>query len=429
MHVIYAGAPLSLPDEWFHEVVSGAAASMREEQMRTRQGFLNLPAWGDIPDPDTSSANPKADGATWAGPPARSSEQPQQLQQSLGDGVTDHLQVWRLLPALRNLPEAMLNQLSRSEIFQLNTAMMKESKVAQKLQTNARLTLNAQQLVANPVWVPAGADDRKSIHHKARFLGGTSCSAQSLWLQAREQLGLNGVLPIGNYDLDSVGCGGCVTPRGWQVLHDPSSSELRLKLFHMPNVSSNSLSGRKISLEDSGESISVGESLKEIADMEALRSALNTLREAMQSALPWNRSVSAICGFMNNTSFCTADLANNKQRAAILGEYIDYCLSRNALNWENKQPFLSTDELAHTWAAWRAKRSSFFVAAGQGQSKKKEEKKQRDDICRKYNTPQGCPKAAADCKTFYGQKLRHVCNQFMPGGKKCGLDHPRPEHK
>jgi hypothetical protein len=391
--------------------------------MRTKQGFAQLHV-ADIQDPDSgvhAAAASAAQSATWAGPSAGAAEQ-------AGAGMVDPLQVWRLLPALKNLPEAMLNQLSRSEIFQLNTAMMKESKVAQKLQTNARLTLNAQQLVANPVWVPAGADDRKSIHHKARFLGGTSCSAQSLWLQAREHLGMNGVVPIGNYDLDSVGCGGSVTPRGWQVIHDPSSSELKLKLFHMPNVSSNALAGRKISLEDSGESISVGESLKEIADMEALRSALNTLREAMSSALPWNRSISAICGFMNNTNFCAAELATNKQRAAILGEFIDYCLSRNSLNWENKQPFLSTDDLAHTWAAWRAKRSSYFVSAGQ-HGKKPEAKKQRDDICRRYNTPQGCPKAEADCKTFYGQKLRHVCNQFMPGGKKCNQAHPRPEHK
>jgi hypothetical protein len=44
------------------------------------------------------------------------------------------------------MPLNILQQLSRSEIFQLNTAMLKESKVAGKLQTNTKLTLNAQQL-------------------------------------------------------------------------------------------------------------------------------------------------------------------------------------------------------------------------------------------------------------------------------------------
>jgi hypothetical protein len=400
---------------------------MREEQLRTKQGFFQAMASLNTPDPgrggahfDTHAGQP----ATWTGPSASAvDKEPTAIPSSL----VDPLQVWRLLPALKNLPESMLNQMSRSEIFQLNSAMMKESKVAQKLQTNARLTLNAQQLVANPVWVQAGPDDRKNVLHKARFLGGTSCSAQALWLQAREELGMNGVLPIGNYDLDSVGCGGCVTPRGWQVIHDPSSAELKLKLFHMPNVSSSNLSARKISLEDSGESINVGDSLRDIADMEAFRSALNTLREAMATALPWNRSVSAICGFMSNTNFCSADLLHSNKRAAILTEFTDYVLGRNALNWENRQPFLSADDLSHTWAAWRAKRAAFFVSSDQ--KKKADNKKARDDICRRYNTPQGCPKQEADCKTFYGQKLRHVCNQFMPGGKKCGLNHPRPEHK
>jgi hypothetical protein len=233
----------------------------------------------------------------------------------------------------------------------------------------------------------------------------------------------------GNYDLDSVGCGGCVTPRGWQAIHNPASTEMKLKLFHMPNVGTGSLSGRKISLEDS-DSISIGETLREIADMDAFRAALNTAREAMAVALPWNRSVSAIAGFMLNSNFCSVDLLHNNKRAAVLTEFVDYIFQRNALAWENKQPFLSTDDLAHTWAAWKAKRSAIFVTSEKSGQKKEDKKpKARDDICRKYNSQAGCQHAAADCKTFFGLKLRHVCNFNMPGGKKCEKDHPRPEHK
>jgi hypothetical protein len=64
--------------------------------------------------------------------------------------------------------------MTRSEIFLLNTALIKESKVTGKLQTSVKLTLNAQQLAANPVAVPAGYDDRKEVLHQARFLGGAS---------------------------------------------------------------------------------------------------------------------------------------------------------------------------------------------------------------------------------------------------------------
>jgi hypothetical protein len=343
----------------------------------------------------------------------------------LSQAASDPLEIWRMLPALSSIPESTLKQLSRSEVFQLNAAIVQENKTAAKIQANAKLLLNAQQLEKNPVRVEAGWDDRKRVLHKARFLGGASCSSQQLWLQAREVLGPHGVLPLGNYDLDAVGCGGCVTPRGWSALHDPSSGDLKLKLFYLPNVGSSAMSSRKITLEDNEHAINVGESFKEISDMEAFKSALNTLREAMASALPWNRSIGAICGFMSNTNYCAADLAQNNKKAVILTEFVDYALSRNALSWENSQPFLSADDLSHAWATWKTKRVASFTT--QPGKEKKKEQKTKDDICRKYNAG-GCPYAEADCKTFYGNKLRHVCSFLLPTGKKCEKNHPKPEH-
>jgi hypothetical protein len=405
-----------LPDDLLQTTMASALSGLAEEYQRTRHGFEATPG-----------ILCSAGGAAVAEPDRWLNSQHRPADQL---AVADPLQIWRMLPALKHLPEEMLNQLSRAEIFMLNSAFLKESKVAGKLQANARLTQNAQHIVNSPIAVPAGTDDRKDRLHCARFLGGASCSAQALWLQAREFLGPKGVTAIGNYDLDSIGCGGCVTPRGWLALHDPSSSDLKLKLFHMPNVSSSTLPGKKLSIED-GESVSVGDSLREIADMDALRAALNTLREAMASALPWNRSISAIVGFMSNSNYCAADLKNNPKRAAILTEFIDYAIGRNSLNWENKQGFLSTDDLAHAWTAWKAKRAVFFGSSdnNKGQKGKGKEASKKDDICRKYNTKEGCPHAAQDCRTLYGIKLRHVCNQFIGGGEKCEKDHPRPEHK
>jgi hypothetical protein len=195
-------------------------------------------------------------------------------------------------------------------------------------------------------------------------------------------------------------------------------------------VGGGSSGGKRISLEDSeGAAISVGDSMKEISDMDAFRQALNTLREAMICALPWNRSVSALCGFLLNTNFCSADLLQNSKRAVILSEFVDHVLARNALNWENKQPFLSADDLAHTWATWKARRVTTSAGAGAGAGKKQKETKARDDICRKYNGPNGCPNSAADCKTYYGNKLRHVCSYILPTGAKCQKDHAKPDHK
>ena len=38
------------------------------------------------------------------------------------------------------------------------------------------------------------------------------------------------------YDLDVVGCGGCVSPKAWLELHNPASQEPKLRMFHLPNV-------------------------------------------------------------------------------------------------------------------------------------------------------------------------------------------------
>ena len=102
--------------------------------------------------------------------------------------------------------------------------------------------------------------------------------------------------------------------------------------------------------------------MKEISDLEGFKGALNVLREAMASALPWNRSVSALCGYMCNTNYLQVDLSNNPKRAAILSEFTDYILGRNALNWDNGHPFITTDEMAHVWSNWKGKRTSLFTS-------------------------------------------------------------------
>ena len=68
-------------------------------------------------------------------------------------------------------------------------------------------------------------------------------------------------------------------------IHNPASQEMKLKFFHLPNVANSGLSSKKT------EEVEGGDSLREIADLESYKVALNTAREAMASALPWNRSV------------------------------------------------------------------------------------------------------------------------------------------
>ena len=380
--------------------ISAASGLLQQERQRNASSFTaNRPSVQYVQDPDDEDNHE--------------------------EGHAEDFQIWKLLPHLQNLPESMLKKLPLSAIFQLNTALAKEDKTKSKLSINSKLAHNAKKIAANPAQVKAGPDNRKDVLHPARFLGGASCSATDLWLEGRRVLGDKGVAPIGNYDLDSVGCGGCVTPRGWQEIHNPSSQELKLKLFYLPNVANSGLSARKVNLDTGDEALSIGESLKEIVDMEGYRAALNAAREAMAAALPWNRSISALVGFMMNTNFLQTDLGGNAKRAQILTEFTDHVFGRNALNYENGHPFLTSDDLAHVWSNWRSKRSALFI----NKYNEKPGVKKKNDICKRFNTGT-CPKQQdKECKTTWGTTLRHVCNKFMGNHRMCEKDHSRADHK
>jgi len=141
------------------------------------------------------------------------------------------LELWKLLPAVQHLPEDLLKRIPDFALFQLNTALSKQSKATGKLQISERLSANARDLQVNPTRILPGTGNRKELLDPSRFIGGASCSNQTLWLKARAVLGAKGVVALGNYDLDSLGYGGSVTPKGWLEIHNPSSCELKLKLF------------------------------------------------------------------------------------------------------------------------------------------------------------------------------------------------------
>lgn len=396
---MHPGTPASLDDSELASISAAASKLLNSEMLRHPASYGHQ---GNLADPGGASEDEE------------------------DDSQGEDLKVWRLLPHLKDLPEAMLKKLPLSAIFQLNAAMAKESKHAAKMSVNSRLAANAQRIAANPKKMAQGEDNRREILHKARFLGGTSCSSTELWLAAKREIGVEGITAIGNYDLDSVGCGGSVTPKGWLAIHNPASQELKLKLFYLPNVAGNGLSAKKVNLDGEDEALSIGDSLKEIADLEGYKAALNTAREAMHSALPWNRSICAIVGFMQNSNYLQNDLAGNSRRASILTEFTDYVFGRNALNWENGHPFLTADDLAHVWSNWKGKRAALFVKTEEKREKPSSYKK--NDICRKYNVGKCDKQAEKECKTPYGRTLRHVCNKYAGAGKMCEKSHPRTDH-
>ncbi len=61
---------------------------------------------------------------------------------------------------------------------------------------------------------------------------------------------------------------------------------LNLKFFHMGNVGGGAAASKRLCLEDDSAAFTVGDSLKEIMDLEEFKRALSTAREAMSYALP-----------------------------------------------------------------------------------------------------------------------------------------------
>ena len=96
---------------------------------------------------------------------------------------------------------------------------------------------NLDKLRNNPVTVLEGQDNRITILHDARFLGGAVTSGTGMWLAARKVIGLEGLTPLANYDLACIGLAGSVTTKGCIEAHNPGSQNLCLKQFSPENLS------------------------------------------------------------------------------------------------------------------------------------------------------------------------------------------------
>jgi len=334
-----------------------------------------------------------------------------------------------------------------------------------------------ESLRDRPVQVPPGLDNRSDQLHPARFLGGTVCSAKKMWREAREQLGLEGLPALANYDMAAIGLGGCVTARAWKELHNPASSSLTVKLFSAANMSSSTGSTRKLSLADGDKSIHVGESLKEIADLGELQLAVRAMCRAAQFVQPWNQSFNAIDGFLQSSDWARSELSGRSNRAALLTDFINYVLGLNAHAWQQKEDFRSSGEIKVLWGEWfgsrpasllttadHDKKSSGAAAEQNKQGGKKNQNRsgrggnsydgrksgggfgkqnfnvpppqlqsnntstQRELFCYKFNNG-NCPNQAGTCALPSGTKLQHLCDAYNSNGDQCKQPHPRCQHR
>ena len=246
-------------------------------------------------------------------------------------------------------PIDALYRLSREEKQAATQA--ENSKAAKGLEI--RMHANAKKANDNPIFVE-GWDNRFSMLHPARFLPGAGVPVTALWLEARKIWGIEGTDPIGNFDVETISCSGCVSPRGWEMLHKPGSPEISIKMFTISNVAHSSTGSRTFSLcgEDG---VLVSESWKELTDMADLKLAMRNLLMAAHLAVPWNFSFQVLDGFLQAKKYFETELSGLK-KAAILSSFIDYCLQANAALWVREAAFMDSARLTAVWASWWASR-------------------------------------------------------------------------
>jgi hypothetical protein len=291
-----------------------------------------------------------------------------------------------------------------------------------------RLAKNFRELGNKVITVTAGVDNLTKQLHPARFLPGALCSVTDLWLEANKHLVDNKLNPYAHYDLQGLGVTHILTAKTWEILHDPGSPEISIKLFFQAQATSS---------DDNSYLTAQAEGL------DAFKMALSVARVAQQLIMPWNLSITALQFFLESTKFGFKFFSSQKEHVTKLTDFADLVLKANARNWQLGKPFLGAVELAQYWAMFTAgcsasnNRSQPFFnnkKRGRSPSPKKDSKSDRPwfkpkngDFCIRFNEGR-CMRPDNAC-TYRGIKLLHKCSHKSSSGRTCGRDHPSKYHK
>ena len=316
-------------------------------------------------------------------------------------------------PFLREFSDNFVRSQPLETLLKMETTSIKVQEFEKGKAASSKLAANRDKISSTFTAVLAGRDNRWDELHQARFLPGAGCSAGKMWLRARDVLGEGGFPPIGTFDMASVGLAGFVSKRGWCELHQLGSDSISLKMFNI-----NACSSKTSSTSTSSGS---GEEFKDIVDLGEFKLALRVAREAQSFVTPWNKSLSAIEGFMFRSNFCASDLTGVEKPAHLLTQFVDFALESNADRWKNREVFLNTGELKTAWDSFYGAKPESKLPKTKGQQGQQAKEKGKpsffqqqnlgffDDVCRLYNLGR-CVKPPGSCTTRSGIPLRHICN-------------------
>ena len=360
------------------------------------------------------------------------------------DGITDDdIRALKLkFGFLADYSDTFIRHAKPDCLVKLEATNLKLKEAERVRDADDRLATNRAMAISHPKSITAGLDDRCHILHMARFLPGAVCSTGRMYIAARKILGLTGAVPLGNYDMASLGLGGQTTAKGWVEIANPSSTKMSVRSFNINNCG----------LKSSGSSGKDTKEDREFLEVSEFTVALRTIRTAMHLVHPWNMSLVALENYLLANKMCADDIGGLDRQAAILTRFTDYVLSENAAGWRDESSFLDYGQLKNTWSA-------FFSALPQSQlAKGKPERREHQgtagtsrsnpgqpnrrstagpqnqrwtlpyiEVCYKWNRGL-CTKTAAQCTTGNGRSLKHCCDERTDPNdlsKYCGQNHKR----
>jgi hypothetical protein len=119
-------------------------------------------------------------------------------------------------------------------------------------------------------------------------------------VQARKHLEPNGLDPIGNYQVVSLGIGDLITPRAWVEIHKPNSRHFSIRILSQKSVD------EACRLSDKSEPPKKFESLQEF------REAMATQDMAIRKVMLWNMASETLHMFLISKNFGGCSITRDK---------------------------------------------------------------------------------------------------------------------
>lgn len=246
--------------------------------------------------------------------------------------------------------------------------------------------------------------------HSSRFLRGYIGDPQELWLQARANIEIGGLVPITNYELVSQGVGDLLTAAVGEELHNPGSRLLCIQMLSPKSVEA------ALRAPDRAEAPKSFDSIGE------LKMAVATLDTAITRVMPWNQAFRTPSLFLLSTDFGDSDLGGKASKVQILTGFVNEVMLQNARYWVEKKKYFSHQDLSSKWPSFLSRNSTVLKNVERQKRKPKPSKptggssghKTRSIpkwVCIKFNKGE-CKETGERHESFWdpNYSLKHACS-------------------